>query len=332
MKKFFLVVVLILFSTNIYAKKVKFAVDMTGQTINPTGVHVAGDFQTLAGFPDGDWTSNSTPLKQESGTDIYSIVVDIPAMAKYEYKFLNGDQWYDVEFVPVESRVGYDFNDNRWLFVDSLANDTTFVGAILFSGNAPSGLTLVRFVVDLQYQQEISENGIHIAGDYQEWNSVKDRLYSFGNDVYETILYFKHGTYEYKYINGNKSTDEEIVPAECSIDGKRNIQVDCDIVLETICYSYCTDCKTADVNNFEKVNSYSIFPNPTENSANILLNENKSYNITITDLSGCVLKSFNNFCGSEFTLYRNNLVNGIYFVNIHDIQDNNDSSLKIIFK
>ena len=82
MKRIFLVVFILLLSTNIYAKKVKFAVDMTGQTINATGVHVSGDFQTLAGFSGGDWQPNTTSLTKESGTDIYSIVVDIPAMAK----------------------------------------------------------------------------------------------------------------------------------------------------------------------------------------------------------------------------------------------------------
>ena len=117
-----------IFAMNVSAKKVKFAVDMTGQIINTTGIHISGDFQTIAGFPGGDWASNTTPLTQEGTTDIYSIVVDIPAFAKYEYKFLNGDQFYEAEFVPVESRVGYNFDDNRWIYVDSLADDTSFVG------------------------------------------------------------------------------------------------------------------------------------------------------------------------------------------------------------
>ena len=251
---------------------------------------------------------------------------------KYEYKFLNGDQFYDSEFVPVESRVGYDFNDNRWLFVDSLANDTTFVGAILFSGNAPAGLTLVRYLVDLQHQPEISANGVHIAGDFQNWSPVNNRLYSFGSDVYEIILYFQQGTYNYKYVNGNAISESETVPSPCAVNSNRSINVSSDIVLETICYSYCTDCKTADVNDYDQVNSYTVYPNPLDNTANIILNENKSYNITLIDFFGRILQSYSNYCGNIFTLYRNNLIKGIYFVKIHDIQDNNESSIKIIFK
>src|SRR3989344_125947 len=136
MKKIILVSVAILLASNItFAKKIKFSVDMTGIAISPFGMHISGDFQTLAGFSGGDWMSNNTPLTQEiSDTNIYSIVVDIPAFAKYEYKFVNGDQFYEAEFVPEESRVGYNFNDSRWIYLDSLADDTTFVGAILFGG------------------------------------------------------------------------------------------------------------------------------------------------------------------------------------------------------
>jgi alpha-amylase len=109
MKKYMLFAVIFMISTAVSAKKVRFAVDMTGQTVSTTGVHVAGDFQEEAGFSGGDWQPNTTTMINEPGLEIYSVVVDIPAFTKYEYKFLNGDQWYDVEFVPVESRVGYNF-------------------------------------------------------------------------------------------------------------------------------------------------------------------------------------------------------------------------------
>jgi len=90
MKKTFLILALILSFSIVNAKKVKFSVDMTGQTISSYGVHVSGDFQTLAGYSGGDWASNTTLMAQEADTNIYSIVVDIPAFKKYEYKFLNG--------------------------------------------------------------------------------------------------------------------------------------------------------------------------------------------------------------------------------------------------
>src|SRR5207248_6349550 len=112
MKKFLLFALTLFSLSTALAKKVKFAVNMTGQTINTLGVHVWGDFQVAAGYT-SDWAPNLTLLTQEAAdTNIYSMIVDIPAFAKYEYTFLNGDQGYDAEFVPQESRVGYNFNTN----------------------------------------------------------------------------------------------------------------------------------------------------------------------------------------------------------------------------
>ena len=188
MKKVFIVAILMLLSLVSNAKKVKFSVNMSAQLVNTTGVHVAGDFQTIAGFAGGDWNSATTTLTPEvSNPSIYSIVLDIPAFAKYEYKYVNGDQFYEAEFVPQESRVGYNFNDNRWLYIDSLANDTTDIGALLFAGNAPEGKILVRYLVDMQLQSLVNGSGVHIAGDFQGWDAAKNILYSFGSNIFEVI-------------------------------------------------------------------------------------------------------------------------------------------------
>lgn len=58
--------------------------------ISPDGVHVAGDFQSEAGFP-GDWDPATTALTNTSGT-IYSVTLNIPD-GNYQYKFVNGNAW-----------------------------------------------------------------------------------------------------------------------------------------------------------------------------------------------------------------------------------------------
>lgn len=167
MKKLILLIVLLSIATIGFGMKVKFAVEFTGFMISPNGVHVTGDFQPVAGFPGGDWSADSTPMEKEGSTDIFNIIVDIPAFQKYEFRFANGDQFYESEFVPVESRDGYDFSDNRWIFVDSIANDTTYTGAIIFGKNASAIMNLLRVLENMENEASISPDVIHVAGSWQ---------------------------------------------------------------------------------------------------------------------------------------------------------------------
>jgi alpha-amylase len=305
-----------LFSFSANAKKVKFGVDMTGLVISPNGVHVTGDFQTIAGFAGGDWNSASTLLSNETGTDIYSIVVDIPAFQKYEYKFVNGDQFYEVEFIPVASRVGYNFNDNRWLYVDSLAEDTTYIGALIFAGNAPAGLELIRFKVDMENIFSIDPGGVHVAGNYQGFDPSKTILYSFVPDTFEVIEYLPAGNYEFKYYNGNTALGEETVPVSCSQNGNRFIALNNDTVLPTICFSDCSLCIP---NALEKIktlqNQIQIFPNPAASFVQVNLNPMvPAVKVDLFNQSGQRVGSFNNNGENIFQLQRNDLPAGNYFL------------------
>ncbi len=52
----------ILLTTSVFAKKIKFSVDMSNETVSPNGVHIMGDFQTVAGFSGGDFNSGTTTM------------------------------------------------------------------------------------------------------------------------------------------------------------------------------------------------------------------------------------------------------------------------------
>lgn len=321
MKKYLFLLMLALICTDLSAKKVRFAVDMSGLDINPAGVFVSGDFQTIAGFPGGDWQPNTTSLKKEDNTDIYSTVLDLPAFAKYEYKFLNGDQWYDVEFVPLESRVGYELNDSRWIWVDSLANDTTSTGAVLFSANAPNGMKLARLLVDMDETASISTEGIHLTGSFQGWNPVSNRLYNFTKKIYETIIYLVPGTYEYKFINGSKISDSEVLSGECAVNENRQIVIQGDTVLQSVCFSKCSSCNTSSVSTETGYECYS-YPNPAESHAAIGLGQEGSYNIQVSDPSGRILDSWHEYRGSELRIETDRYTPGVYFVKSLNLNNN----------
>jgi acyl-CoA thioesterase I len=67
------------------------SVDMTGTSVSPNGLHVAGSFN--------NWLPNSLELKDENSDNIYTISIPVIPNLDYEYKFLNGNTLADVEVV-----------------------------------------------------------------------------------------------------------------------------------------------------------------------------------------------------------------------------------------
>ncbi len=312
---------LILTVNSVDAKKVKFAVDMTGLPVSPNGIHVSGDFQEAAGYEGGNWQSNTTIMTSESGSAIYSVIVDIPAFAKYEYKFLNGDQWYEVEFVPLESRVGYEFNDNRWVYIDSLYNDTTMIPPVVFSGNAPAGHYLLRLNVDMSLEESIDPEGVHVALDFQNMDPDLTMLYSFGEDVYEQIVYVEalpgYTAFSYTFVNGNTEAGYEIVPVECAFDLYRYIEILKDTVVGPVCFSECVSCDALGTFEISGVSLAHIYPNPCQENATLVFNDsNTSHDVTIIDILGKPVKKFNECKTQSLIIDRENLKTGIYFVKI----------------
>lgn len=314
MKNTFLFLVILLSCSTLFAKKVKFAVNMTGQVVDSAGVHISGDFQDEAGYP-ADWDAAATEMFQESlDTNIYSVIVDIPAFRKYEYKFVNGDQFYQVEFVPIESRVGYFFNDDRWLWVDSLADDTTFVGAIIFSANAPAGLTLLRTVVDMKNETAIATEGVHVAGDFQGWDTQKNMLYSFGNDIYEIISYMPAAFYNFKYYNGNTVASTETVPTACALAGNRTVELIKDTILTTVCFSGCSACVTTSLNpSFAMERAY-LSPNPSTAHTTLYFQDHQATHVVrLVDANGKNVCTYKDVEGDALFIEQENLAKGLYF-------------------
>jgi glycosidase len=81
------------------ATQLTFRVDMTGQTVSAAGLHVVGNFQTLAGYgTDGDATA--LPLRDDNGDGIYEVRISLPAPGRFQYRFVNGSTLTAAETVP----------------------------------------------------------------------------------------------------------------------------------------------------------------------------------------------------------------------------------------
>jgi hypothetical protein len=291
MKKLVLLSILCLLMGSVQAKKVKFAVNMGTNTISTLGIHVMGDFQTIAGFSGGDFNAATTLCNQQGTTTIYSVIVDLPAFQKYEFKFVNGDQSYEAEFVPEKARVGYNFDDNRWIYVDSLSNDTSSIGDVMFGGTSPAGLTLVRFIVDMQ-NETVSSNGVHVAGNFQGTDPAKTRLYSFGNNIYEIIAYTNLSSLQFKYYNGKIAANTETVPGSCATSGNRTHAASADSILTTICFSSCNACIPSGIKTTViEANTLKLYPNPA--CSMVTVSTPVKGEIIVTNITGKIIHTQN---------------------------------------
>lgn len=296
---------------------VKFSVDMKGFTVNTTGVHVTGDFQEAAGLEGGNWQSNTARLVQEGNSTIYSGVYRIPANYVYQYKFLNGDQFYDSEIVPEASQVGYEFNDNRWFIADSTLGDTLFLGALQYSGNAKTSELMTRFKVNMsKYNPDAATRVKYLLFDNQQTGAKAMAMHSFDGKVYEALHYSPANTnYNYVFYSQIPFGITEVIGDDCGKDGKRNHIVREDAVLPVVCFNECSDCIATNVAETAHHSQTRLYPNPAKD---ILIIESPfdAWMIEIKDILGRTLSSVGTNYTPQQRMDISELPSGIYRVEI----------------
>jgi hypothetical protein len=92
--------------------------------------------------------------------------------------------------------------DTAWYYAVTVGNLTVVA--------APPEEVAITFSVDMQYQ-DISPNGVHIAGSFQGWDPAATEMIDEDQDlIYTVTLMLLSGTYhEYKFVNGNAWGDDE---------------------------------------------------------------------------------------------------------------------------
>lgn len=221
---------------------VRFRVDMSTQTANPLGVHVAGDFQDVDGG--NEWQAPDNPLYDLDENGVWEAYYSVGTASSIAFKYINGNDWVN----PNENITGSCGSDgNR---VESVTAVNTILPAYCFSQCDPCTQPApVTFKVDMSLQT-VSANGVHLAGafgvaGYDEWNPGGiEMLDGDADGIYEVTLNLPNGSYAYKYVNGNAwppAGDDESIPAECAVNGNRSITIDSpDAQTFQNCYDQCS--------------------------------------------------------------------------------------------
>lgn len=279
-------------------QNITFQVDMRNQTIDSTGVYIAGSFQVAAGFP-GNWDASATQLLDPNNDSIYSVTVTVP-QGTYEYKFLNGNSFAGEEQVPSSCGVPNGLGGfNRQVAVSA---DTTIqaicFGSCTVCSAPPTPIYNVTFKLDMQTYTNAFGNAF-VSGTFNGWNGSLDTLLDANGDtVYETTIQLAAGTYEYKFQLDNWTVPELFTGNEpCVISNSGNVNrivtITGDTTLGEYCFGSCFDCPSSPPAFYEVV--FSLDLNDYDTAFNQVF------------VSG----TFNSWCGSCAELTDNNL-DGIY--------------------
>jgi len=256
MKAFFLLLCSLVGVGVAQAGQVTFRVDMGTRAVPAGGVHVAGSFQSEAGFP-ADWNPATTAMTDADGDHVWEVTVTLPA-GVYAYKFVNGNSWPAAELVP--ATCGLDDgggNVNRQLVVGGSA---VRLPIIPFGDCAPQ----LRFAVDMT-GQTVAGTGVHVVGNFQPlagYGATGDATAlplrdDNGDGVYEvTISLPAPGMFQYRFVNGSTLAGAETVPAGCgTADATGTLMrvVNATAAVNTTpsaCFGSCTACSGQPATNY----------------------------------------------------------------------------------
>ncbi|PCJ81532.1 MAG: hypothetical protein COA49_05430 [Bacteroidetes bacterium] len=223
---------------------VRFRVDMSAETVSPNGVHVAGNFQ--------NWDPSTTEMFDFDADGIYETIASFVADSTQSivFKFINGNSWID----PNENLSGSDCEDgngNRVLLLGSENVVMSVLGTttpVCYNSCGSCVLpSMVTLRVDMTTQAAVSENGVHVAGNFQGWSPSDTPLDdSDGDGIWEVVLEMAPGDYQFKFVNGNDwggngagNVDNEMIVGDCVADGNRTLTVGAEAVIYETCYNSC---------------------------------------------------------------------------------------------
>jgi len=262
---------------------VLFRVDMTLQTVNANGPHVAGSFQ---GWNPGD---AATLMTDPDGDNIYEVTLLLQP-GTYQYKFVNGAAWADGnESLPADCNVGgnrevvvaadpvvehYCYNQcGAECVVDPAAADITFRVNMFTTGASAAGVWMIGGFTTPVWQ----------AGAVQMTDDNLDGVYEC------TVNVSGSADIQYKFVNGDVSvsTNEEAVGImNCGIangvGGYNRLHTRTGIaeVLNTVCFDSCADCIIG-VQEAMALTVLNAYPVPANEFVTLSFGQVKSAPITV---------------------------------------------------
>jgi hypothetical protein len=226
-------------------------------------LHVVGNFQdpNYDNVPENpnyvNWTpSDVSGLMSDDDMDLVYSTTLMLQPGRYEFKFVNGNDWPFAENVPQTCTVEVNGNSNRQIMVGADAISYN----VCYGECADCGQSTIRVRVDMstvdldadgvggEAGEDIHPEGVHMNGSFNGWDpNFFPQLQDWdGNNVWEGLIAtFTADPIEYKFINGPSwDFPNETISGPCGAgNGNRLVNItDANTVLPVYCWSSCDPC------------------------------------------------------------------------------------------
>ncbi len=294
---------------------VTFEVDMSLETVDANGVHIAGAFQ--------GWNATASPLT-DMGSGIWAITFDL-APGDYQFKYLNGNSWDGPnESVPGECNVG----GNRSITVLEQATQSDLncynqCGSDCLVDPDPADIT---FSVDMNGVETISADGVWLIGGFTNpvWQSGATEMTDDNADgIYvATLNAGGPANIQYKFVNGDVTVTEneenaglELCGIENGIGGynRTHTRSGSNETLAIACFDQC-DCESS-VAEMILLNSLNIYPNPASESVSVVFSSENTVTVSLVNSLGQVVRT--ELVNNDFMTFDvSSLASGLYSIQL----------------
>lgn len=198
-------------------------------------------------------------LSDNNNDSIFEITLLLPAGATYNYRYTTSNaNWNGFESLAGTPCGAGPNHEDRNLVVPQTNAVLSVVcfNSCLNCSETPN--TALNLSVDMT-GIEVSTNGLHVAGNFNNWNTNSLELTDTNADnIYEiSIPVIPNLDYEYNFLNGNALADAEVVFGTCEFRSKRRVSVlEDDLTVSVVKFGSCnatgepiTDTKIACIGN-----------------------------------------------------------------------------------
>jgi hypothetical protein len=268
-------------------------VNMSNQTVDSTGVFIAGG--TGMGVP------GNHPMAMIPGTSRYTKTLRKSIGWSSDFAFLNGNcpSWGCKENLAGKPCAVGPYSDRGMSAMNSDFRLRTCFGECTTDGSCPAPATTQNITFQVDMTGTTGFTNLYVSGQFNSWSGNANQLTDpDGNNVFTATLPLLAGQWEYKFSMDNWASSEQLDPltsdSTCTLTtgGFTNRVLQSvsgqNTTLPVVCYASCLACG-ADASMAEGLLAVRLFPNPAQGYFVVESASSEAMRVEVCNLMGQVV-------------------------------------------